>query len=354
MGRTSETRHANMGVSFAPLAPGPSHAPNSESGPTRWLAKSSMNARFDAYGAHDPKVTSPTALAAPAGAASGKNAFGLTLRSEDSGAARSTTGRPSSASGIAYPRVSTVFSPRRTIPAHGSRISNPNVTSGSAKTERRSFIFRESGFVVSFSPGGASASDVVAASSEVFSFFFASSSSSSPLARFPFRPKKVGVSFAKPAKPGGGACAIPRSISYATTSSKGLWWNFTAIPGSPASANESSALSALASPFNSHATEGYFKRSASRCSAPSTPPRINATSACSQPSGLGRPFLGMGTSTAFTVRPRQKKGGRRRTVVISRPPTLLAPATTWPARRNLAKVSRYTASVPHRKHTWSI
>mmetsp|Transcript_2792 Transcript_2792/g.11081 ORF Transcript_2792/g.11081 Transcript_2792/m.11081 type:complete len:386 (+) Transcript_2792:1363-2520(+) len=171
MGRTSETRHANMGVSFASLAPGPSHAPNSESGPTRWLAKSSMNARFDAYGAHDPKVTSPTALATPAGAASGKNAFGLELRSEDSGAARSTTGRPSSASGIAYPRVSTVFSPRRTIPAHGSRISNPNVTSGSAKTERRSFISRESGFVVSFSPGSASASDVVAASSEVFCFF---------------------------------------------------------------------------------------------------------------------------------------------------------------------------------------
>ena len=150
-------------------------------------------------------------------------------------------GRKSSASGSAYPRVSVVFSPRVTIPAHGSRISSPNEASGSAKTVRSGGSVRAFVLVPAFETGScrerisSSSASSSSASSSASSYVasVASRSSSRSLARFPRRFRLKRASFANPDANLGGAFAIPRSISCATTSSRGLWWNFTAIAGSP-------------------------------------------------------------------------------------------------------------------------
>lgn len=90
------------------------------------------HASLDSHRTTSPKVTSPTTTAAPAGHSS--DSPDVPAEPLSAAVASNTIGRPTSCSGRGYVRVSMVFSPLRTMLAHGSFISKPNRRSALVKT----------------------------------------------------------------------------------------------------------------------------------------------------------------------------------------------------------------------------
>mmetsp|Transcript_10248 Transcript_10248/g.33893 ORF Transcript_10248/g.33893 Transcript_10248/m.33893 type:complete len:344 (+) Transcript_10248:448-1479(+) len=272
------------------------------------------------------KVTVPTTNAAPIGASSGIALF-CDSPGRNPSAARSTSCLPIKPSGKGYPLVSKVFVPAKIRETKGSRTSRPKTHEGSPKS--KSLINSSSGLIF-------------------FRFFPVVSVASllCVVVAVPSTPASVTV----PSAPG--IVAVPFPSSQATTSSKGLLWNFTASP-SPKS-REISLFISFPNPFASNRTSGCFFMKVPKTSPQPTVPSISATSACSHPYFFGRPGLGIGTSIACIFFIRHVIGGFNLTVVISRPPITEAPAIVCPISCKSKSTSQYCVSVEHRKHAWSM